>query len=159
MAEAMRFILTNMPAILFVLALAIPTIRRDGPPATRYLTWLLLLSVGVESIWGGFFHVFFPQVAAASIGWQVSPFQYEMGVADLALGITAVVSFWQGFGFRAAVVLCTVLVYIGVTMGHLRQVIVAQDYSANNFGVLLLLTVIKIVLLSVLLAKARREKT
>lgn len=154
MAEAIRFILTNLPAILFVLALLVPTLHRAGPPATRYLAWLLLLSVGV---WGGFFHVFFPQVAAASIGWQVSPFQFEMGVSDLAIGITAVIAFWQGFGFRAAVVAYIVLAYAGVAIGHVHQALSADDYSANNFGVLLLLTVIKAVLLPILLVMSRRE--
>ncbi len=158
MADAIKFVLTNLPAILFAAALVVPTVRRTGPPATRYLGWLLLLSVGVTSIWAGAFHVFFPEIAASSIGWQVSPFQYEIGVADLAIGVTAVISFWRGLAFRAAVVCYTVLFFIGVAVGHVRQAIGADDYSPNNFGVLLLLTVVQIVLLTVLLWKASTEK-
>ena len=142
MADAIRLILTNVPAIMFIAALIVPTLRREGPPATRYLTWLLLLSVGVTLIWAGFFHVFFPEIASASIGWQVSPFEFEIGVADIAIGITAVIAFWQGFAFRAAVVCYIVLFNIGVAIGHVREAIVADNYAPGNFGVLLLLTVV-----------------
>jgi hypothetical protein len=39
------------------------------------------------------FHLFFPSIAAADIGWEVSPFQVEVGMADLAIGATAFASF------------------------------------------------------------------
>jgi hypothetical protein len=35
----------------------------------------------IAYVWAGFFHVFFPELAARSIGWAVSPFQFESGVA------------------------------------------------------------------------------
>lgn len=159
MADAIRLVLTNMPAILFVAALAIATLRRDGPPARRYLSWLLLLSVGAEMIWGGFFHVFLPQVAAAQIGWQVSPFQFEIGVADLSIGVVAVLSFWRSLSFKAAVVLYLVLFNIGVAIGHVRDAVVNANFSPDNFGLLLLLTIIKVPLLAWLLWKAYREET
>ncbi|MCD2183542.1 DUF6790 family protein [Rhizobium sp. GN54] len=159
MADAIRLILTNMPTILFVAALAIATLRRDGPPARRYLSWLLLLSVGAEMIWGGFFHVFLPQVAAAQIGWQVSPFQFEIGVADLSIGVVAVLSFWRNLSFKAAVVLYLVLFNIGVAIGHIREAVVNANFSPDNFGLLLLLTIVKVPLLAWLLWKAYREET
>jgi len=31
---------------------------------------------------GGIAQVFFPATAAAHIGWQVSPFEFEVGMAD-----------------------------------------------------------------------------
>ncbi|MCV3739439.1 hypothetical protein OCK02_25185 [Rhizobium sp. TRM96647] len=158
MADAIRLVLTNMPTILFVAALAIATFRRDGPPARRYLSWLLLLSVGAEMIWGGFFHVFLPQVAAAQIGWQVSPFQFEIGVADLSIGVVAVLSFWRSLSFKAAVVLYLVLFNIGVAIGHVREAVVNANFSPDNFGLLLLLTIIKVPLLAWLLWKAYREE-
>jgi hypothetical protein len=157
MADAIRFILSNFPIVLFIAALIIPTIWRTGPVGTRYLSWLLLLSIGVEMIWAGLFHILFPATAAAQIGWQVSPFQFEVGVSDLAMGIVAVVAFRRGLGFRTAVVFYVVLFYIGVAFGHVRQALVAGNYSPDNFGLLLLITIIKIVLLSGLLWKAREE--
>jgi hypothetical protein len=157
MADLIRFVLTNLPAMLFIAALVIPTVWRKGPVGTRYLSWLLLLSVGVEMIWAGIFHVLFPETAAQQIGWQVSPFQFEIGVADIAIGMVAVVAFRRSLQFRTAVVLYVVLFYIGVAFGHVRQALVAGNYSPDNFGLLLLLTVVKIVLLSWLLWKSGQE--
>lgn len=157
MGDAIRFVLTNLPAILFVAALIIPSISRSGPPGRRYLGWLLLLSVGFDMIWAGFFHVFFPATAAAEIGWQVSPFQFEVGVSDLAIGITAVIAFWRSFAFQAAVTIYVILFYLGVAIGHVRQAVTAQDFAPDNFGVLLLITVAKVVLLAGLLWQAHRE--
>lgn len=157
MADVIRLVLSNVPIIMFVAAIVIAAIRRDGRPvAARLLNWMLLLSVGVESLWGGLFHVFAPTIAAASIGWQDSPFQFEIGVADIAIGLVAIAAFWRSFPFKAAVVAYIVLFYIGVAIGHLSQAVEAGNYAANNFGLLLLLTVAKIVILPLLLARVRK---
>ena len=55
----------------------------------RSLAWIVLLPIGVTGLWAGVFHVFFPAVSARYIGWEVSPFQFEVGMADLAIGVTA----------------------------------------------------------------------
>lgn len=142
-ADAIRLVLTNVPLLLFLLAILAAGLRRqDGPAAERYLSWILLLSVGLQGIWAGIAHIFQPQTAAAYIGWQTSPFQYEIGIADLSLGIVAVASFWRSRDFKAAVVLFTCLLYAGVAVGHVRQVIETGDHAPGNFGMLLVLTVV-----------------
>jgi hypothetical protein len=101
MAEAIRFVLSHIPAIMFVAASAAAVFYKSlAPFSTRLLCWMLLLSVGVEELWAGLFHVFFAHVAAASIGWEVSPFQFEIGVADIAIGLTAIASYWRPLPFR-----------------------------------------------------------
>jgi hypothetical protein len=160
MAEMIRLILSNVPALSFVLAIAIAVARRDGRTlASRLLDWMLLLPVGLSFLWAGLFHVFAPQLAAASIGWEVSPFQFEIGVADIAIGLVGILSFWRGIGFKSAVVTYIVLFDIGVAIGHVRQAVVHGDYAANNFGLLLGLTVIQAVLLPVLLWLVTRRGT
>ena len=73
MTDAIRFLLSNVPAIMFATAIVIATSLRDGRPAShRVLDWMLLLSVGVETLWAGLFHVFVPHVAAASIGGKLA---------------------------------------------------------------------------------------
>jgi hypothetical protein len=151
MADAIRLVLSHIPEIMFVAAIVAALLfKRPSHLPSRLLAWMLLLSVGVDSLWGGLFHVFFPHVAAASIGWEVSPFQFEIGVADIAIGITAICSFWRSLPFKAATVLYTTLFYIGVTVGHVREAVVAGNFAENNFGLLLLITVVKIVLLPTL---------
>lgn len=156
--EAITLILSNIPLLMFLAALVAASLHRSEPNVPlRYLSWLLLLSEGVTGIWAGIFHIFFPDIASASIGWQPSPFEYEIGVADIAAGVAAVVSFWRGIEFKAAVVWYLVIFNIGVAIEHLRQAFGEGDYSANNFGVLLALTVIQAALLPWLLHKARHH--
>ena len=159
MGQLIAFILSHLPIILFAAALLVAGLRRDGRSAPRrLLDWLLLLSVGVETLWAGLFHVFAPQVAAASIGWQVSPFQFEVGVADIAIGLVAIIAFWRSLAFKSAVVGYITLFYAGVAIGHVQQAILAQNFAPNNFGVLLVLTIVKAVILPLLLARVWREE-
>ena len=156
MAGALTFILSNVPALAFAGALALALAWRDGRSlAARLLDWMLLLSVGVASLWAGLFHVFAPGLAAASIGWQVSPFQFEIGVADMSIGLVGIASFWRSFAFKSAAVAYIVLFDIGVAIGHVREAVIHGNFAANNFGLLLLLTIAQAMLLPVLAWRAR----
>jgi hypothetical protein len=157
--EAIRLVLTNLPVIFFVGAFVLAYAIKDSPeplPA-RLLGWLLLLSVGFENVWFGFIHMFFPKLAAPSIGWDPSPFEFEIGAADFALGVIAIVSFWRSLDFKAAVVLFVTLFYAGVASIHIYEAVTAGNFAPNNFGVLLLLTVVKMVLLPALYLMAQRS--
>jgi hypothetical protein len=102
-AHIIGFVLQNLPALLFVVALLVAAARgRHGPVAGRFLSWILLLPIGITGLWAGAFHVFFPTTAAKLIGWEVSPFQFEVGMADLAIGATTCIAFWRDVGFKAA---------------------------------------------------------
>ena len=106
-AKSIGFVLRNLPAFLLVIALLAAAFHRGRwSMPERFLSWLLLLPVGVTGLWAGVFHLFFPSIAAADIGWQLSPFQFEVGMADLAIGATAVASFWCSLPFKAAAVWC-----------------------------------------------------
>lgn len=158
-AALIQFVIENLPSILFVAALGIAASRTTPESAAeRYLAWLLLLSVGFEMIWGGVFHIAFPETSARFIGWQVSPFQFEVGMADLAIGIVAIASFWRSLEFKSAVVAYVVLFYIGVAFGHVHQAHVAGNFTAGNFGALLFLTVTKVFVLSALLWVSWRNR-
>jgi hypothetical protein len=64
-AHIIGFVLQNLPALLFVVAAAR---RRHGPVAERFLSWILLLPIGITGLWAGAFHVFFPATAAKLSG-------------------------------------------------------------------------------------------
>jgi hypothetical protein len=160
MSEVIRFVLSQMPALLFIAALVLAfVLKRPADFAGRLLDWLLLLPVGVESLWAGLFHIFLPNVAAQSTGWTASPFQFEIGVADAAIGVVAIVSFWRSLNFKAAVIGYIVLFNIGVAIGHVHQAMSAGNFSANNFGLLLALTIVDAVLLPILYVIVRRRQT
>ena len=64
----------------------------------KLLRYLFIFPLGVQALWAFFCHVFLPEETAASIGWAPSPFQYEVGVANL--GIASARSTPPSAGFR-----------------------------------------------------------
>ncbi len=155
-ADALRLVLTNLPLIFFVAAFLLAAFRRDGETyAAALLAFLLLLSVGVENLWFGFLHMAFPDISAASIGWDPSPFEFEIGAADFALGVVATLSFWRSRDFKAAVVIFVTLFYAGVIFVHFREALFEGNFAPNNFGVLLVLTIARMILLPTLYVMTR----
>ena len=135
MAETIAFVLRNLPVFLFVAALALAAAWRTGAPGPdRLVAWVLLLPIGVRGLWAAVFHLFFGR-SPADMGWEVSPFQSEVGVADLAIGATACVSFWRSLEFKAAAVLVNAIALIGDAVGHVKQMIVADNFAPGNAGV------------------------
>lgn len=135
-ASAIRFLLQNLPAVLFVIALVLAAAtRRDDPVAERLLSWILLLPIGVTGLWAGAFHVFLPKAAASLIGWQVSPFQFEVGMADLAIGVTACIAFWRDLSFKVGAVCAASVFLLGDAIGHVREMVMAGNFAPGNAGV------------------------
>jgi hypothetical protein len=136
MTETIAFVLRNLPVFLFVATLALAAARRTGAPGPdRLLGWILLLPIGVTGLWAAVFHLFFPQIAAADSGWEVSPFQFEVGLADLAIGATACASFRRSLDFKAAAVMASSIFLLGDAVGHVKHMIVAGNFAPGNAGV------------------------
>jgi hypothetical protein len=155
-AFAIRFVLQNLPALLLVVALAMAAARRaHGSAAERFLSWILLLPIGVTGVWAGAFHVFLPTTAAALIGWEVSPFQFEVGMADLAIGLTACIAFWRDL--KAAAVSVASIFLLGDAVGHIRQIRIAGNFAPGNAGVPFYMDIICPLLAIALLLVARRR--
>src|SRR6201992_3465984 len=158
-AGVLAFSIRNLPAFLFVLALVIASARRhDDRFAQRLLSWILLLPIGVTGLWAATSHIFFPAVAAAHIGWQVSPFQFEVGMADLAIGVAACVAFWRDLSFKMAVALVASIFLLGDAIGHVREMVVAGHFAPGNAGVPFYMDVICPLLAVTLVVLARRQQ-
>lgn len=156
--ETIAFLTRNLPAVMLALALVLGALGRPrSPVASRFLGWVLLLPIGVVGLWAGIAHVAFPQVAAAHIGWQVSPFQFEVGMADLAVGITACLAFWRPWEFRAAAVCAASVFLLGDAIGHVREMIVAGNFAPGNAGLPFYMDIIAPALAIALLAASRRS--
>lgn len=158
-AESIGFTLRNLPAILFVAALLVAALRCAPRPAVeRFLAWLLLLPIGGTCLWAGVAHVFFPATAAAYIGWQVSPFQFEVGMADLAIGVTACLAFWRSLAFKAAAICVASVFLLGDAVGHVQQMVATGNLAPGNAGVPFYMDVICPVLAVILLILAQRRR-
>jgi len=64
----------------------------------------------------------------------VSPFQFEVGIADLTVGVLGLLAFWSDFSFRLAAVMAASIWYGGDAIGHVRQMIVAHNFGPGNAG-------------------------
>ena len=159
-ASTIRFVLQNLPAVLFVFAVVIAAAtRREGPAAERYLSWILLLPIGVTGLWAGAFHVFLPQTAASLIGWQVSPFPFEVGMADFAIGITACIAFWRDLSFKAGAVCAASVFLLGDAIGHVREMVTAGNFAPGNAGVPFYMDIVcPLLAITLLFVTDRREE-
>ena len=134
--ETIAFVLRNLPVLLLVVAIVLAIVTSGhGTIIERLLAWTLLLPIGITGLWAGISHVFFPAVAAAHIGWQISPFQFEVGMADFSIGVTACIAFWQNLAFKAAAVCAASIFLLGDAIGHVRQMMLVGNFAPGNAGV------------------------
>jgi hypothetical protein len=90
------------------------------------LLYLLVIFVGLGGLMGFLGHTFKAREIALKIGWQPSPFQFEVAVANLAFGVWA--SCASGSGDSGRPPASGVLVFLlGCGYGHLR------DMKHGNF--------------------------
>jgi hypothetical protein len=158
MGGIVGFILANIPAVLFVIAILAGMVSRHRPRSEAFLSWLLLLPIGVSGIWAATYHLLFPNFAAAFIGWQPSPFQFEVGVADLAYGITACIAFWCSLPFKAAVTCVSSIALLGDAVGHVHQMLIAGNFAPGNAGLIFYCDILIPVAAITALALAQRQK-
>ena len=98
-----------------------------------YLIYLFMLGVGASGLSGFFGHVFTPDAVAESIGWpKGSPFQQEMGFANLALGVLGLIAAGRRDGFREATVIAVAVVGVGATVVHVTDIVEEGNLAAGN---------------------------
>ena len=131
-----------VPILLWVAALAcagIAILREPRPVlqsfvVDRLLRYLFLFPLGVQGLWAFIGHVFFPQQSAASIGWATSPFQYEVGVANLGLGLACIYAAFKGFEARVAAGIVAACFLLGAGIGHIRDIVTTGNLAPGNAG-------------------------
>jgi hypothetical protein len=100
-----------------------------------FLLSFLVIGIGITSLVGFVGHVFFAEQAAANIGWAAgSPFQREVGFANLAIGVLGITCIWlRGTYWVATVVAATVFLW-GAAYGHIVDIVVHGNYAPGNAG-------------------------
>jgi 4-amino-4-deoxy-L-arabinose transferase-like glycosyltransferase len=128
------FIFSILPVIIAAGHLGLD---RSSRPRERGLEIFLLYIFGIGvagSGIGGFFgHVFISDSVAESIGWRTgSPFQLEVGFANLAIGILGIVAMDRRDGFREATVIAVTVFAVGATVVHVMDVIESGNLAPGN---------------------------
>ncbi|MEX1060532.1 MAG: DUF6790 family protein [Methyloceanibacter sp.] len=128
----------------------------------RLLRYLFLFPLGLQGLWAFLGHVFFPERSAAAIGWATSPFQYEVGVANLGLGLASLYAAFRGFEARLAVGIAAACFLIGAGVGHIRDIVAEGNLAPGNAGPIMVtdfLTPVVILVLLVLASGKLRPKS
>ncbi len=130
--------LNFIPAILYVVGLILGVFGIALPGAAEALSplaqWMLFASLGLFCLWAFLGHVFVAEPVARSIGWSTSPFQFEVGVANLGIGISAIAATWLGVPAGWAVFLTSACFLWGAAFGHAHDMIKHRNFSINNIG-------------------------
>ena len=115
-----------------------PSRRSSGAAIARtYLLYLLFVYVGLMGLLTAYAHVFRPIETSASIGWSTSPYEYEVGMADLTVGVLGVLCVWLRGNFWLATAIANAVWLLGDAVGHMRQMVVNNNHAANNSGIFL----------------------
>lgn len=102
-----------------------------------FLSWYMLLPIGISNLVNFVFHVFFGEMTARFIGWADSPFQREVGFASLGIGIAGVLAYKAGLPFRVAAFIPPAVFSLGAAGGHIYEMIATNNYSPGNVGLVL----------------------
>jgi hypothetical protein len=100
------------------------------------LTNAVVYLIGWACIGGGISHIFFGPKISASIGWQWSPFELEVGLANLGFGIAAVLAASFSPEYALALIIANSVFRVGSGVGHIRNMITDRNFAINNTAIL-----------------------
>ncbi|HVQ11361.1 MAG TPA: DUF6790 family protein [Methyloceanibacter sp.] len=154
-----------VPILLWVAAslCAVAAMWREPRPVPRgfvidrLLRYLFLFPLGVQGLWAFVGHVFFAEQAAASIGWANTPFQYEVGVANLGLGLASIYAAFRGFEARLAAGIVAACFLIGAGIIHIVDILAQSNLAPGNAGPILVTDFLTPVVILVLLVFASEK--
>jgi hypothetical protein len=138
-------VVSIIPVLSWVAALAGAAIAiASGPRPVarafvldRLLRYAFIFPVGLTGLWAALGHIVFRARVAQAIGWQTSPFQFEVGVANLGIGFAGLYAAFRSFEARLATTLVLACFLIGAGVGHIRDIIAAGNFAPGNAGPIL----------------------
>jgi hypothetical protein len=136
-----------------------PRRRSSGTAITAtYLLYLLFFYVGLMGVLTAYAHVFRPIETSASIGWSTSPYEYEVGMADLTVGVLGILCLKFRGNFWLAAAIANAVWLLGDAVGHVRQMTLNNNHAANNSGIFLVTEfIMPLVILFLALCNRRQE--
>jgi hypothetical protein len=136
--EGMNPIVASIPIVLYAIALVLGIVGVAVPGGGASLTplaqWILLASLGLQSLWASFGHIFAAELIAKSIGWRTSPFQQEVGSANLGIGLAAIAATFLGEAAGWVVFVMAACFLWGAALVHVRDMVRDKNFAINNAG-------------------------
>ena len=123
-----------MTIFALILGLLFSFFRKERSISDIFLGKLFFFAVGLTGIWGFVMHAFFPEMAAKFIGWATSPFQFEVAVANLGMGVAGIFGSRATKPYRIATAIFTTCFLWGAAYGHVIQMADMHNFAPGNAG-------------------------
>jgi hypothetical protein len=128
------YLAASIVAIIIHLLVAKKPLSK-GKVVDVILLYILVIFIGVGCLVGAMAHVLRGPETAQGIGWQPgSPFQFEIGMANLAFGVLGILCIWERGGFWTATGIGVAVLFLGCAYGHVYEMVVHHDYAPYNAG-------------------------
>lgn len=100
-----------------------------------FLSYILFFNMGLMGLLGAYAHVFMGPETAKSIGWEPgSPFQFEIGMANLAFGVLGILCYWFRDRFWDASIIGWSVLFLGCFVGHVINYYTENNTAPYNIG-------------------------
>lgn len=111
--------------------------NRSRPAVVEALLMYLAGVGGFISIISFFMHTVWAAQVAASIGWPAgNPFQTEVGVANLAIGVVGYATFWRRDWWLPYIIATSIFAW-GAGFTHIGDMLQHGNFSPDNAGPIL----------------------
>jgi hypothetical protein len=163
--DILSFVLSNIEIPLFAIAVIVSIVKlrrasaRHEVMTATYTLWgeVLFYCVGIGFVYAWYFHAFMQQFTAPSIGWQPSPFEWELAWAEIGIAVVALISLWRGYDMRLAATLAFAIFSFGAAAQHIQQMLALHNYNPGNSGLILWFGDIALPLILLFLAFGARD--
>lgn len=132
-------------AVTVVVAGLVVLLRGDGrlPRALELILVTWLFAAGLQLLLGASGHLFRPEATAESIGWESNVrFQFEVGIANLAIAVLLLGCLRSREGWMTAAVIAFSIWLWGDAVGHFISWMETGDTAAGNTGWIFLLDLV-----------------
>ena len=99
--------------------------------AVAYLIGWAMLGAGIA-------HLFFGKRISRTIGFQADRYEFEVGSADFAMGLVALLAASYVPEFSWAIILASSIYRVLCGVGHIRSMIQDRNFAPNNTSILFL---------------------
>lgn len=119
-------------AVLHVFLDRNPKRRTKRRVVELFLIWFVAAG-GVMAIVAGIGHIGpFSTDVAGGIGYRPSMFQWEIGWADIAIGVVGVTCIWKRGSWLTCAVVVLAISYWGDAIGHVMQYVAHDNMAPEN---------------------------
>lgn len=97
------------------------------------LFYQMTVTLTLSGLIGFLGHVFKSDSVAESVGWaKGSPFQKELGFAELGYALAGVMCIFYGRDFWLAAIVLASPLYLLAGINHIKEMIIEKNYASRN---------------------------